>query len=272
MRCPHCQSENTRKYTETTSLGYAIFRCHGYGRRFNERTGTPFNNLQFPTDVVLLVVVWRLRYKFSLRDLSEMFLIRGYSFTHEAVREWEERFAPVLSGQLKAKRRGHAGKSWYVDETYLKVAGQWCYLYRAVDRDGNLVDTLLSPTRDLNAARAFFKQAITTVGHRPECITTDKHSSYPRAIRQTAGRKVLHRTSQDLNNRIEQSHRGIKDRYYPMRGFGSLLSAARFCTAFDEVRQHFRSPSTPQNSISLAEQRTRFRQQFDSLMVLGIHF
>jgi putative transposase len=80
------------------------------------------------------VVLGRLRYKVSLRDLTEMFLMRGYVFTHEAVREWEERSAPLLSGQLRAKRRGQAGKSWYVDETYLKINGQWHYLYRTIDR------------------------------------------------------------------------------------------------------------------------------------------
>ena len=112
MKCPHCQSGNTQQYTKTTSLGYRVFNCHECGRTFNERTGTVFNYLQFPTDVVLLVVLWRLRYKLSLRDLTEMFLIRGYAFTHEAVREWEERFAPLLSAHLKAKRRGQVGKSW----------------------------------------------------------------------------------------------------------------------------------------------------------------
>jgi hypothetical protein len=71
---------------------------------------TAFNCLQFPTDIVLLVVVWRLRYTLSLRDLTEMFLVRGYEFTRGAVREWEERFAPLLSGQLKGKRRSQAGK------------------------------------------------------------------------------------------------------------------------------------------------------------------
>ena len=167
MNCPHCQSENTRQSNKTTSLGYPMFKCRGCGRRFNARTGTAFNYLQFPTDIVLLVVTWRIRYKLSLRDLTEMFLVRDYAFTHEAVREWEERFAPLLSGQLKAKRRGQAGKSWYVDETYLKIGGRWHYLYRAIDREGNLVDTMLSPTRDLAAAKAFFKQAIETVGHKP---------------------------------------------------------------------------------------------------------
>jgi putative transposase len=99
-------------------------------------------------------------------------------FTHEAVREWEARFAPLLSAHLKAKRRGQAGTSSYVDETYMKVNGQWHYLYRAIDRDGNLVDTMLSPTRDLAAAKSFFKQAVATVGHKTNHVTTDKHPSY----------------------------------------------------------------------------------------------
>jgi len=236
---------------------------------FNERTGTKFNHLQFPTDVVLLVVLWRLRYKLSLRDLTEMFLLRGYVFTHEAVREWEARFAPLLSAPLKARRRGQAGKSWYVDETYVKVAGQWTYLYRAIDRDGNLVDTMLSATRDLPAAKRFFRAAVATVGHRPDRVTTDKHQSYPRAIRHSLGRKVHHRTSQYLNNRIEQHHRGIKDRYYPMRGFSSFAGAARFCTAFDELHQYFRSRSARQKSLSLSEQRRHFQQRLMTLLLMG---
>jgi putative transposase len=144
---------------------------------------------------VRLVVLWRLCHKLSLRDLTEMFLIRGYTFTHEAVRTWEARFAPLLTAHLKAKCRGQAGKSWYVDETDIKVNGQWHYLYRAIDRNGNLVDTMLSPTRDLAAARVFFKQATATVRYKPDRVTTDKHGSSPRAIRQILGRKVRHRTS-----------------------------------------------------------------------------
>ena len=208
MNCPHCQSANTNQYQKRTNLGYRIFRCHGCQVTFNERSGTLFNNVQFPTDIVMMVVLWRLRYKLSLRDLVEMFAVRGYVFSHETVRDWEAHYAPLLTTQLRAKRRGQAGKSWYVDETYVKVKGSWCYLYRAFDRDGNLVDTMLSEKRDLLSAKAFFKQAITTVGHKPDRVTTDKHASYRRAVR----RKVLHRTSQFLNNQIEQDHRGIKQR------------------------------------------------------------
>jgi transposase-like protein len=97
MNCPYCLSTTTTQQSKATSLGYRTFRCSACRRIFNERTGTPFNYLEYPTDIVLLVVFWRLRYKLSLRDLAEMFLQRSFVFTHEAVRDWEARFAPVLA-------------------------------------------------------------------------------------------------------------------------------------------------------------------------------
>src|SRR5439155_26877342 len=201
MNCPHCSSSATTSLSKKTSLGYKVFRCRECYRLFNERTGTPFNYLEFPTDIVLLVVLWRLRYKLSLRDLAEMFLVRGFEFTHEAVREWEARFAPLISQHLRSQRRGKAGRSWYVDETYVKVAGQWHYLYRAIDREGNLVDSLLSKNRDTAAAKKFFQQAKEVTGCSPQRVTTDGHDAYPRAIRQVLGRKVVHRTNRYLNKR-----------------------------------------------------------------------
>ncbi len=159
MNCPHCCSPTTNQLVARTSLGYCTFRCSACKRIFNERTGTQFNHLQFPTDIVLLVVLWRLRYKLSLRDLSEMFLVRGFEFTHEAVRDWERRFASFITEQLRSRRKGKAGGSWYADETYVKAGGKWCYLYRAIDRDGNLVDSLLSEHGDMAATKRFFAQA-----------------------------------------------------------------------------------------------------------------
>ena len=206
------QAPRTARRHKTTVLGYQTFRCAACRRSFNERTGTPFNFLEYPTDIALLVVLWRLRYKLSLRDLTEMFLGRGFVFTHEALREWEERFAPLLTQRLRAKRRGKVGRSWYVDETYIRVRGRWCYLYRAIDRDGHLVDSQLSETRDLKAARRFFRNARAVSGHAPDRVTTDGHAAYPRAIRGTLGRKVIHRRNRYLNNRLEQEHRGIKQR------------------------------------------------------------
>jgi transposase-like protein len=99
---------------------------------FNERSGGLLNRTQYPSDVIALAVLWRLRYKLALRDLPEMFLISGIVFSHETVREWEAKLTPALAEGLRRRRRGKAGCSWswYVDETYLKVNGRWCYLYR----------------------------------------------------------------------------------------------------------------------------------------------
>src|SRR5215469_16142230 len=108
-----------------------------------------------------------------------MFSEGGFTFTHEAIRDGEARFAPLLTEQLRTKRRGQAGKSWYVDETYIKVHGKWCYLYRAIDQDGNLVDSRLSEKRDMDAAKEFFRHALAVVGHASERVTTDGHTSYP---------------------------------------------------------------------------------------------
>jgi len=218
MNCPHCGSTATTPLATKTSLGYSTFRSSACGRKFNERTATPFNYLPFPTDVVMLVVLWRLRYKLSLRDLTEMFLVRGFEFTHETVRDWEARFAPLITEMersvvLRSRRKGKAGRSWYTDETYIKVNGEWYYLYRAIDRDGSLVDSMLSKHRDMEAAKRFFTQAREVVGHRPTRVTTDGHDAYPRAIRRILGRKVEHRTNKYLNNRMEQDHRGVKQRY-----------------------------------------------------------
>lgn len=268
MNCPHCLSPSTKEQRQKTILGYRIFRCSACKHLFHERTGTPFNYLEYPTDIVLLVVLWRLRYKLSLRDVAEMFLARGWTFTHEAVRDWEARFAPLLADQLRRKRRAQAGISWYVDETYIKVCGKWCYLYRAIDHDGNLVDSRLSEKRDMDAAQQFFKQALAVVGHAPEQVTTDGHRSYPRAIRETMSNDVQHRTNKYLNNRLEQDHRGIKQRYYPMRGFGNFQAAARFCRAFDELRHYFRPRSTMSETVSLAQQRLLFLDRFLALQVL----
>jgi len=135
-----------------------------------------------------------------------MFLTRGFTFTHETAPAWEERFAPLLTARLKARRRGKAGRKWHVDETDVKVAGRRHYLYRAIDSDGNLVETMLSKTRDMDGAKRFFACALKAVGQAPEKAPTDGHDSYPRAVRETLGPAVCHRTSRSMNNRIEQDH------------------------------------------------------------------
>jgi putative transposase len=255
MRCPYCESADTVERQERTELGYRRFRGRTCKREFNERTGTRFNRLQYPTDIVSLVVLWRVRYKLSLRDLPEMFLERGMVFTHETVREWEAQLAPLLSEMLRKHRRGRIGSSWYVDETYIKVKGCWTYLYRAIDREGNLVDVLLSEKRDKAAAEAFFRSARTVTGIVPNRVTTDGHNSYPGAIKAELGDAVHHRTNRYLNNHLEQTHRGIKQRTWPMGSFKRVDSAKRFCRVYDEVRNFLRPRSCRNEVVSLAQRR-----------------
>src|SRR5450755_2694148 len=144
MDCIRCGSTAVSERSERTAQGYRRFRCRTCGKQFNERSTGLLNRTQYPSDVIALVVLWRLRYKLSLRDLAEMFLIRGFTFTPEAVRDWAARFAPLLTARLRATRRGNAGRRWHADETYVRVDGRRCYLYRAIDADGNLVASMLS--------------------------------------------------------------------------------------------------------------------------------
>src|ERR1700734_3378367 len=172
MRCVACDSSAISERPERTTQGYRRFRCRTCGKQFNERSAGVLNRTQYPSDVVALVVLWRLRYKLSLRDLAEMFLIRGIVFSYEAVRDWEAKLTPALAEKLR-RRRGKVGRSWYVDETYVKVQGRWRYLYRAIDRSGALVDVMFSEHRDMAAAKAFFQSAKLVSGITPDRVTTD---------------------------------------------------------------------------------------------------
>ncbi len=157
MRCIGCGSEAVTERPERTAQGCRQFRCRQCGKHFNARTGTVLNRAQYPSHVIALVVLWRLRHKLSLRGLPKMFALRGMVFSHEAVREWAAKLTPALAEQLRRRRRGKARRSWHGDETYLKVDGRWRYVYRAIDSTGALVDVRFSERRDMKAAKAFFR-------------------------------------------------------------------------------------------------------------------
>jgi transposase-like protein len=184
-----------------TACAYRRFRCRTCGKQFNERSAGLLNRTQLPSDVIALVVLWRLRCKLSLRDLSEIFLLCGIVFSHEAVRDWVATPTPALAKTLRRRRRGTVGRSWLVDETYLKVQSRWVYLSGAIDRAGVLVDVMLSETRDMAPAKAFFRSAKAVSAITPARATIDGYDSYTRAIRGELGKQVRHRTSRYLNNR-----------------------------------------------------------------------
>src|ERR687893_1139142 len=126
MRCAGCGSAAVTERPERTARGYRRFRCRDCGRQFNERSAGLLNRAQYPSDVIALVVLWRLRYRLTLRDPAEMFLVRGITFSREGVREWEAKLAPLLADELRRRRHGRGGargRQWHVDETYLKGRG-----------------------------------------------------------------------------------------------------------------------------------------------------
>jgi putative transposase len=123
VRCPKCRSTAIKQRPECTAQGYRRFRCLDWHEAGNERSSGLLNRTLYPSDVIALVVLWRLRYKLSLRDLAEMFLIRGFVFIYGAVRNWEAKLTPALAEELRRSRKGKVGRSWYIDETYIRVHG-----------------------------------------------------------------------------------------------------------------------------------------------------
>ena len=151
------------------------------------------------------------------------------------------------------------------DQGWSTASSRWCCLCRAIDRDGELIDSTLSAQRDKHAARRFPRRLIEVARHKLLRVTTDHHPAYRKAIRWILGRKLLHQRSQDLNNFTEQDHRAVTQRYYSMLGSGRFESAARFSEAFDELRQYFRVSQSGSKYVPPAEQPRLFGTRSRSL-------
>ena len=188
-----------------------------------------FEGRHFDREVIILCVRWYLRFKLSLRDLVELMAERGLSLAHTTILRWVQRYAPEFVKRWSRFGRP-VGRSWRVDETYIKIRGQWRYLYRAVDRAGKTVDFHFSAKRDVGAAKAFFAKAVKSQGV-PQTITLDGYAASHRAVRELKNDSVLPegtkvRSSKYLNNLIEQDHRSVKQRIGPMLGFKRFENAA----------------------------------------------
>ncbi|WP_435655453.1 IS6 family transposase [Brucella pituitosa] len=177
-------------------------------------------------------VFFYVRYPVSYRDLQEILNERGVAVDHATLNRWVTRYAPQIEEQAQLRKRRMAS-SWRVDETYLKVRGKWTYLYRAVDRDGQTLDFMLSERRDLAATRRFFKKAIATNGV-PEKVVIDKSGTNLAGLQAVntilkftgTGDIIEIRQIKYLNNILEQDHRSIKRITKPMMGFKAFHSAS----------------------------------------------
>ena len=192
---------------------------------------TLYRRRRYSRDVIETCVRWYLSYRLSYRDLSALMAERGVRVSHSSILRWVLRYVPEYEAR-RNRRAGRVGSSWRVDETYIKVRARPSFLYRAVDKKGKTVDSLLQPSRSFGATQAFFRKALAgNQGRWPKKITLDGHAPSHlglRLLRREDFRRknVLVRNSPYLNNIVEQDHRAIKGRCQPMLGFKSFRTAA----------------------------------------------
>ncbi|MFM0229592.1 IS6 family transposase [Paraburkholderia sediminicola] len=182
--------------------------------------------LHYPLEVMLTCVRWYVAYPLSLRHLEEMMAERGIAVDHSTVHRWAIKLLPVLEKAFRRCKRA-VGKSWRMDETYVKVRGEWRYLYRAVDKEGNTVDFLLRARRNKAAAQRYFEKSIRQNGV-PETVTVEKSGANLAALHAVNAERdtpIKIRQVKYLNNVVEQDHRAIKRITHPMLGFKDFRCA-----------------------------------------------
>ena len=187
-----------------------------------------FKRQHYPVDIIAQCVRWYLAYSLSLRNLEEMMAERGIIVDHSTLHRWVLRLVPLLNKAFRQHKRP-VGRRWRMDETYIRVRGQWKYLYRAVDTEGQTIDFLLTARRDAAATLRFFRKAIRQHGE-PEVVTIDKSGANTAALAKLNADKpdeeaMTVRQNKYLNNLVEQDHRNIKRRTRQMLGFKSFRRA-----------------------------------------------
>jgi transposase-like protein len=185
-----------------------------------------FKGLHHQQDMILQCVRWYVAYSLSYRDLEELMQERGYEVDHSTIQRWVVHYAPRIE-QAFRKTKKRTGLRWRPDETYIRIKGEWKYLYRAVDKQGNTVDFLLTAKRDKKAARRFLNKAIGSNG-KPSFINIDKSGASTAGIKQynaDENKRSKIRQCKYRNNIVEQDHRFIKRRTRPMLGCKSFWSA-----------------------------------------------
>ena len=195
----------------------------------------------FHGEIILQCVRWYCKYGISYRDLEEMMAERGLAIDHTSLYRWVQYYAPKLKNHLDWYKKRYA-RRWFLDETYIKVKGQWKYLYRAIDEQGKTIDFYLSHRRNAKAAKRFLNKLIK---NNPACdvskINTDKNQTYTQAIRELKQEKKLssrvkHCQIKYLNNRLESDHGKLKRLINPTLGFKSMKIAYATIKGFEIMR------------------------------------
>ncbi|POR40921.1 IS6 family transposase [Methylobacterium sp. V23] len=208
--------------------------------KLKQRSKTDFKRRHYEAALIVQAVSWYLRYPLSYRDIEELFLERGVEVDHSTLNRWMLAYAPLIEKRLRQFRKPHCG-SVRIDETYIKVRGEWRYLYRAIDKHGNPVDFLLTASRDLDAAKRFFRKMLVDQPLlAPDRIGTDGASTYPTAIAGSHKEGLLprmpaHYVTKHLQQGIESDHFRVKKNMPRIGGFQCFHTARRTIQGFEAM-------------------------------------
>ena len=201
----------------------------------------PFRYFNSSPEVIRLVVMMYVRYPLSLRNVEDLLAERGIDISHETVRFWWNRFGPIFAGEIRKRRvaqvRSHPQWRWHLDEAFVKISGRLCYLWRAVDHEGEILDAVVTSKRDKAAVVKFLKRVMKKFG-RLQSIVTDGLCSYSAAMNEI-GNSDRQEVGPRLNNRAENSHQPFRRRERAMQRFRSIKTLQKFSSVHAQVHNHF---------------------------------
>jgi putative transposase len=207
------------------------------------KAANPFRYFHSSPELIRMVVMLYVRYPLSLRNVEDLLFERGYDLCHETVRLWWNRFGPLAAADIRRQRvsrmKGFRHWRWHLDEMYVKLNGEMVYLWRAVDHEGEILESFVTKTRDKAAALAFMKKALKRHG-KPEKVVTDGLRSYPAAMAEL-GIGERRETGRWLNNRAENSHLPFRRRERAMLRFRQMKSLQKFASVHASLHNHFNS-------------------------------
>ena len=197
-----------------------------------------YHRRRFPAEIISHCVWLYFRFCLSYREVEEIMAERGVAVTYETIRDWSQKFGGTYAKRLRSRANRPADR-WHLDEVYLSINGKLQYLWRAVDQDGEVLDILVQPRRNKQAAKNFFRKLLRGLQYIPRVIITDKLGSYAAAKAELLP-NVAHIHDRRSNNRAENSHQPTRQRERRMRGFKSAGHAQRFLASFGVIASFFR--------------------------------
>jgi putative transposase len=229
---------------------------------------TPFHRFNSSPEVIRLVVLMYVRFPLSLRNVEDLLFERGIDVSYETVRYWWNRFGPMFAAEIRRKRSSQMRQvtqwRWHLDEVYVKINGQLHYLWRAVDHEGEVLESFVTKTRDKAAALKFIKAAMKRYGS-PKVIVTDRLRSYGAAMKEI-GNADRQETGRHLNNRAENSHQPFRRRERAMLRFRRMKTLQKFSSVHAQVHNHFNQKRHIVDRQSYKERRAEAFSEWRSVM------